>query len=87
MSDQSIFLNSKPFCFKLTDIDDIDVLTPDHFLLVERLVAIKEPTTEDFLMNRLGCCSPDFSSISDGANENAFIGFNSVLDGKEAQLI
>jgi hypothetical protein len=39
-----------PICVKLTDIEDIDVLTPDHFLPVDRLMAIKEPTTEDFLI-------------------------------------
>jgi hypothetical protein len=41
-------LNSKPICGKLADIEDIEVLTPDRFLPVDRLVAIKEPTTEDF---------------------------------------
>jgi hypothetical protein len=54
-------------------------------------VAIKEPTTEDFPMNRLGRLAivhhTFFSSISDGANENAFIGYNSVIDGKQAHLI
>jgi hypothetical protein len=49
-------------------------------------MAITKPTTEDFPINRLGRW-PDFSSISDGANDNAFIGYNSVIDGKETHLI
>jgi hypothetical protein len=70
MTDQRI-IELENDLLKLTDIEDIDVLAPDYCLPVDRLVAIRKPTTEDFPMNRrvVGNCSPDFGSISGGANK------------------
>jgi hypothetical protein len=49
-----VSFTSKPICVKFTDIEDIYVLTPDHFLPIDRFGALIEPTTEDFPMNGLG---------------------------------
>jgi hypothetical protein len=42
-------LNSISICVTC-HIEDIDVLTPDHFLPVDQLVAISEPIIEDFFL-------------------------------------
>ncbi|XP_055522829.1 uncharacterized protein LOC129717008 [Wyeomyia smithii] len=46
-------LNSRPLTLLCSDPNDVEVLTPGHFLIHRSLKAIPEPSTEDIPFNRL----------------------------------
>ncbi|GBO28884.1 hypothetical protein AVEN_13783-1 [Araneus ventricosus] len=46
-------LNSRPLTPLLADVDDLEVLTPAHFLIGRPITAIVEPSLIDFETNRL----------------------------------
>lgn len=43
------FLNSRPLCPLTENPDDLDVLTPGHFLIGESLLAVPEANKLDFI--------------------------------------
>ncbi|CAG7818567.1 unnamed protein product, partial [Allacma fusca] len=46
-------LNSRPLCAATDNVDDLNVLTPGHFLIHDSLIAVPEPSYDHLKLNTL----------------------------------